>query len=489
MDRNDVSVLIRRALNDRRLYGTEPSAWSVVTDADLLLRDYSTDRSHHAPQPPLLAVLPTTAAQVSAVAKCCYANDVAMVVRGAGTGLEGGAIPYGPRTVVIDTAGFTAFAVDAANLTCWVGVGVKKLTLNKKLNQVGFLFGPDPSSNPCVGGMASTSGSGMSTVKYGTMRENVVSLRVVTPQGDVVEQTRRPVRKSSTGLELTQLYVGSEGTLGIITEVCVRIHKLQRCHAGGLAVFPTTLAACQAVVRLRQDLRHVGTLVRCELLNRGGVSAANAEYQLNLAVVPTVLLELENDLVEDTERKALRADFEVFAELFRSFGATSCVFHPTRGEMDRAWEARRGCLMAAHKYRRRKGEKVLTTDSCVPLSNLAQLIEATEKDFEAERVPCIICAHIADSNFHCLIPFSNDDERKVAERLESRLCERAVDLGGTVSGEHGVGVGKVRHLLKEHGTVHVGVQQRIKEALDPKGLMNPGKFYPHEQAKHNTAHL
>ena len=488
MDRGrDMAIALRKELSQTK-YGPEKTYWSIITDPVVLTKDYAIDRSHHTPHAPIAAVIPTTTLQVCAIARVCYENNCAMVVRGGGTGLEGASIPYGDKTIVIDMQRFQKFELDEANQHCWVGVGVTKMALNKLLNKRGFLFGPDPASNPCVGGMASTSGSGMSTIKYGTMRENVVSLRVVTPQGEDLV-TRRTVRKSSTGLDLTNVFVGSEGTLGIITEVCVKIHKLQRCHVGGYATFKSSKDACAAVVHLRQHLKHITTLVRCELLNPGGIMAANKEFKLNLEAVPTLLLELENDLVEDKERKALRADFDVLVENFKKFGAVRAEFYPTPEGMDKIWEARRGCLLAAYKYRQKKGERVYNTDTCVPLSELARCLDETEKDFEQNGMLSCICAHIADGNFHCMIPFNNDEEKRAVAAIADRLSERALKLGGTVSGEHGVGIGKVKHLLGEHGKTHIALQEKIKYAIDPKGLMNPGKFYPSEQAKHRTAHL
>lgn len=458
----------------------------LITDATRLDAEYSSDKSAHTKSIPLAAVLPTTPELVAAVVKLCDKFDVPITPRGAGTGLEGGCIPYG-RGLVIDTSKLLDITIDKNNNCAWVGAGVKKLQLNKHLSQFGFVFGPDPASNPSVGGMVSTSGSGMSTVKYGTTRENIVSLKVVTASGELI-QTRRVVRKSSTGLDLTNLYCGSEGTLGVICAVCVKLNPLLTHISGGFGAFETTSQAVAAVVDVRR-LR-LSTLVRCELLNTGGVVAANKEYGTTLAPHPTILIELQDAEPIDA---AMRSQFERIAAVFAKHGATSVTFLSDREQLDAIWEARRGCLWAAAKYRggakKKKADKVLNTDVCVPMEHLAQCVSETEADFESLGVPCVICAHVADGNFHTMIPHETEVERKAAEELETRMCQRALRFGGTVSGEHGVGIGKVKHLISEHGAAHIAVQRRIKEALDPKGLFNRGCFYPHEQQKHGTAHL
>ena len=406
-----------------------------------------------------------------------------MTPRGAGTGLEGGCIAYA-QGVVVNTSMIKTFALDKSNMTCWVGAGWRKMELNTRLKQDGLLFGPDPASNPSIGGMASTSGSGMSTLKYGTTRENVVSLRVVTPQGNLI-QTRRVVRKASSGLDITQLYVGSEGTLGIIVDVYVKVHPYLPCRAGGVVAFASTEDAVSSVVEIKTKQSSLPTLVRCELLNSDGVRASNAAYSMTLPIAPTVLIEQY-----DHSPEQLKKEFETMEKIFRTHRATSVQCVAKADELDGLWEARRGCLMAASAYRKApKKERVLNTDVCVPITELTRTVKDTEEDFAKRGVPCIICAHIADGNFHCMIPFTTEEENQTAHLLERRVVERALLAGGTISGEHGVGIGKVKFVTQEHGEHHVKVQETIKAALDPDDLMNPGTFYPSQQAKFGTSHL
>jgi D-lactate dehydrogenase (cytochrome) len=455
-----------------------------IDDQPRLLRDYGTDRSFHTPSAPSAAMLPSSPDDVAEIVKLCAQRKITMTPRGAGSGLEGGCIPYS-RGVVIDTSLIRSFRLDRSNGICWVGAGMRKMELNKQLNKEGLLFGPDPASNPSVGGMASTSGSGMSTLKYGTTRENVVSLLVVTPQGHLI-QTRRAVRKASSGLDLTQLYIGSEGTLGIIVEVCVKVHPLLRERAGGIITFASSSDAVNSVVTIKTALSApLPSLVRCELLNAGGVAAANQAYSTTLAVAPTVLVELF-----DSTAAQLARDFNALSEIFQKHHATSMNFITKADELDAVWEARRGCLMAASMFRRcAKNEKVLNTDVCVPITELSRTVCETEEDFRQAGFPCLICAHIADGNFHCMIPFTNKADEATARQLERRVVERAIRAGGTCSGEHGVGIGKVKFLTLEHGEAHIKVQEAIKAALDPDDIMNPGTFYPVQQARWGTAHL
>lgn len=434
------------------------------------LEEYGADRGLHDPSLPDAVAIPQSAEEVSAVVRFCHEHNVYMTVRGAGTGLEGGCIPY-QGGLVISTAELKRIDIDDATNTVWVGAGVLKLELDHALAKRNLLFGPDPSSNPSLGGMASTSGSGMTTLKYGTTRENVYSLLVVTPEGHLI-QTRRPVRKSSTGLDLTQLYCGSEGTLGVIVELLLRVQPRPSLRSGAILVFDETAAAVQTIVEVRESLS-LATLTKCELLNAEGVRCGNRFYKTQLVEAPTLLLEFTDN---DAER--MRADWERFFAVACRYAVIQpqCQYLSSGAELDEVWEARRGCHFAAHKYRGSR-DKVFSSDVCVPLTKLTECVAETEKDFAASNFPCFICAHIADGNFHCLVPFADDTEKQQMFQLLDRLIERALKMGGTVSGEHGIGVGKIKYLLREHGEEHCQVQRRIKQALDPRGLLNPGKFY------------
>ncbi|KAK7200724.1 D-lactate dehydrogenase-like protein [Novymonas esmeraldas] len=463
-------------------------AWKpkdFVLDQDRLRRLYSKDKSSHIPSVPAAAVAPLSPALVGAIVKICAKEKVPITPRGAGTGLEGACIPYAGG-IVIDTGNLQRLDIDCENACVWVGAGVSKLHLSKAVAKHGFVFGPDPSSNPSVGGMVATSGSGMSTLKYGTTRENVISLLVVTPQGNLV-QTRQVVRKSSAGLELTQLYIGSEGTLGIVCEACFRLFPATKHNAGGYATFDSTEDAVRAVVAVKRAAAP-DTLLRCELLNKGAVICANNYSHTSLPESATVLLEFVSN---DSWLRDVRKDYKALERIFKKEGrARSTRFLKDGKQMDSVWDARRGCLFATMNCSKEKGvQQVITTDVCVPLSKLAQCVSETEADFAVNDRPCLICAHISDGNFHILIPYCDPEDFKRARELEQRMVVRAVEAGGTVSGEHGIGVGKVCHVVREHGKGHIAVQESIKRALDPDNIMNPGCFYPSQQVLFPTAHL
>lgn len=458
-----------------------PEKQLVVSEKMLDL--YSKDESHHMHVLPAAAVIPSSVEEVVAVVKVCAAHKVPMTPRGAGTGVEGGAIPYAGG-IVIDTAGLTSMSFDTDNACVWAGAGVRKLALNRAASERGFLFGPDPASDPSVGGMVSTSGSGMSTLRYGTTRENVIALRVVTPRGDVV-QTRQVVRKASSGLELTQLYMGSEGTLGILCEVCFRLFPETKYSAGGYAAFESTGDAVRSVVALRQ--RGVPqTLLRCELMNKGIVEATNSYCKTALPEMAIVLLEFTGN---DQGMSDIKGDYEYVEKIFKEVGKAKVMHYLRPGkEMDNVWAARRSCYFSA-MHSRGKVEKVFGTDVCVPISKLTEIIEYTEDEFAKANKKCLICAHISDGNFHLIIPFANKQEIAELRVLETKMIKRAIELGGTTSGEHGIGVGKVHLVVGEHGQSHIDVQEAIKAALDKDNLMNPGVFYPFQQRLYPTAHL
>jgi len=435
------------------------------------------DQSRHAACAPFAVALPSTVEAVQAVVRACAAHRVAITPRGAGSGVEGGAIPV-RGGLVLDTSRLCGVRVLPGEALAVVGPGVRKLDLAAALKPHALVFGPDPSSNPSLGGMASTSASGMTTLRYGTTRENVVSMLVVLPSGEVI-RTRTAVRKSSTGLELNQLYLGAEGTLGVIVELTLRLFPAPHARAGTLLTFASVADAAEAVAQLLRAA--LPTLLRCELLNAEAVRCTNVVFKSQFVARPTLFVECAGGALDDVRRDATAA-----ARLAQRLGGAAASDALTEGAaLDELWELRRGCYPASLGYRRATGaalagappDKVLITDVCVPLRALPAVIAATEADFEAAGLLCVICAHIADGNFHALVPYSTPAEAVACHAAEDRMISRVIAAGGTVSGEHGVGMGKVAHCLCEHGAAHMRVQACIKAALDPLGIMNPGKLY------------
>lgn len=435
---------------------------------------HSHDHSFHPGQVPGCVCYAASTADVAACMRLCRGRRVPLVARGAGTGIEGGAIPPAEGCCVVSLVRLTKVEVNVEERLATVGAGVLKLALAKALKPHGLLFGPDPSSNPSLGGMASTGGSGMSTMMWGTTKENVRGLTVVTCEGDVIEATRRArVRKSSTGYDLTNLYMGSEGTLGIITELVVKLQPIPKHRVGAVVAFSDIRPAVETVVSLQRA--GFETALRCELMNAEGVRVTNAIYETTLKEAPTLFLEFVGD-----DAEAPWAQCQAAVAMARARGAAPDPLLARDGAaLDHLWEGRRGCYLAASRYRKATGQQqlpdaILVTDVCVPIPALAECVSETEADFRGAGIPCVICAHIADGNFHCLVPYQPSD-RGGAVTLEHRLIDRALAHGGTVSGEHGVGLGKREHICREHGDVAIGVMRKIKQALDPDGILNAGK--------------
>ena len=447
-----------------------------VRDDDESRATASADAGWHASASPSFVVVARDARETSEVVRACARRRVAITPRGAGTGLEGGCVPYFGGCVLdtslmktIDLSG-----VERGDGTCAVGAGVLKNELNAALRPHGFVFGPDPSSNPSIGGMASTGGSGLSTLKYGTSKENIRSMTVVTPNGDII-RTRPATRKSSTGYELNALYLGAEGTLGVITDLVVKVHPLPRARCGAVVRFADVKSAAKTVADVAS--MNLSTLLKCELMNDEGIKVTNVVFKTSLPCEPTLFLEF----VGNDEGQTM-GDWKRFEARAAANGSRGSTFAATGEALDDLFDARRGCYLGAMRYRGLEAgtsekERVYVGDVCVPLSRLSDTISTTEAAFKRARFPCVICAHIADGNFHCLIPFK-DHERAALHALEDKVIGAAIDAGGSASGEHGVGVGKQAYILREHGAAHIGVQRAIKKALDPLNIMNPGKIFP-----------
>lgn len=427
--------------------------------------DHDRDHGLHPPHVPDVVVYPKVTSEVQLIVRLCAQHHVNMVPRGAGTGLEGGCVAY-HGGVVINTSRMKALEVKPDDFLVVCGPGWLKNELNAKLAEHKLLFGPDPSSNPCVGGMCSTGGSGLSTLKYGTTRENVVSLRVVMPDGEEI-LTRQKVRKSSAGYDLTPLFAGAEGTLGIITELTLRVFPLLPLKCGAVAAFENVATACRTVVALRSAA--INSLVRCEMVNIEMLAATNKKFGAVLPEKVTVFLELQG-----TEWDILRKDADHCEKLVCQDSIS--YRYAENDALDDLWNARRGCYWASKALKPAPGQQIYISDICVPMPRLADMVSMTEADFKAAGFPCLMCCHIADGNFHCLIPYQ-PEELAAMQALERKMIKRTIEYGGTVSGEHGVGVGKAEYLLEQHGPAYVNLMQKIKRTLDPHNLMNPGKIF------------
>ncbi|MEA2930202.1 MAG: hypothetical protein QOG38_2630 [Hyphomicrobiales bacterium] len=416
-------------------------------------------------QPPDAVVFPQSADDVRDTVRICTQHRVPVIPYGTGTSLEGHInAPYGG--VSIDFRDMNrVLAVHAEDLDCVVEPGVTRKQLNEHLRDQGLFFPIDPGADASIGGMASTRASGTNAVRYGTMKDNVLSLKVVLANGEAITTGRR-AKKSAAGYDLTRLFVGAEGTLGVITEVTVKLHGIPEQIAGGVCPFPSVEAACQATIATIQSGIPVA---RIELLDELQVKAANAYSRLGLPETPMLFLEFhgtEAGVKEQSER---------FGEISADLGGGPFRWTANAEERTKLWQARHDAYWACIGLR--PGAKAFATDVCVPLSRLAECVNETQRDIADNKLVAPIVGHVGDGNFHVSVLLDMDDPAEVAaaKRFNERLVERALAMEGTCTGEHGVGQGKMKYLAAEHGPA-LEAMRTIKRALDPQDLMNPGKI-------------
>jgi D-lactate dehydrogenase (cytochrome) len=356
-------------------------------------------------------------------------------------------------------------AVNPEDLTVTVQAGVTRKQLNAELRDTGFFFPIDPGADATIGGMAATRASGTNAVRYGTMRENVLALTVVTGEGRVVRTARR-AKKSSAGYDLTRLFVGSEGTLGIITEITLRVHPQPEAISAATCSFPSVDAAVRTTIATIQ----AGVpIARCELLDALTVKAVNARNKLGLPEMPMLLFEFHGSPAGVAEQA------EAVEAIACEHGAAAFEWATRPEDRTRLWEARHDAYFACLQLK--PGSRSFTTDVCVPISRLAECISETIRDTEQSFLPAPILGHVGDGNFHCAIlaDTSKPDELAEAERLNARIVARALAMDGTCTGEHGVGMHKMDFLREEHGDDALDLMARIKRSFDPLGILNPGK--------------
>jgi D-lactate dehydrogenase (cytochrome) len=436
-----------------------------LSTAAAMRERHGKDASYHPCVPPDAVAFVHSTREVSETVKICARHKVPIIPFGAGTAFEGhiAALRGG---VCLDLSPMNRIVqVNAGDLDATVEAGVTHEQLNEHLQGTSLFFPVDPGANASLGGMASTRASGTNAVRYGTMRENVLSLTVVLPDGRVIRTARR-ARKSAAGYDLTRLFVGAEGTLGVITELTVRLYGIPAAMSSARCCFPSVGAAVNAVI---QTIQAGVPMARMELVNATMVDAINRYAQLKLPVAPTLWLDFhgtEADVAEQAQRvQRIAADH----------GGANFTWTANPEDRLELWKARHDAVYAMKALR--PGAQLWPTDACVPLSQLAECITETEKDIAASFLPAPIAGHVGDGNFHLGIVLDPNDPKEVAEaeRLNERLVHRALALDGTCSGEHGVGYGKIDFLVAEHGEA-ITVMRAIKQAIDPDNLMNPGKI-------------
>jgi D-lactate dehydrogenase (cytochrome) len=406
-------------------------------------------------------------AEVQEVVRLCADNRVPIIAFGTGTSLEGHINAPGGG-ISLDLSRMNRIvSVNPEDLDCTVEPGVTREDLNTYLRDTGLFFPIDPGANASLGGMASTRASGTNAVRYGTMRDNVISLRAVMADGRVIRTARR-ARKTSAGYDLTRLLVGAEGTLGIITELTLKLYGIPQAISGGVCQFPSIEAACQTVIATIQ----MGIPVaRIELVNALSMRSINQYSKLDYAESPCLFLEFHG-----TE-SGVAEQAQTFGEIAEEFGGGPFQWTNVAEERAKLWKARHNAYWAGMTLR--PGAKALSTDVCVPISRLAECIAQTEADIAESGLIAPIVGHVGDGNFHVLVLMDPESKEEIerAEAFVGRLNMRAISMDGTCTGEHGIGQGKASFLIDELGPA-VDTMRAIKAALDPQNIMNPGKILP-----------
>ncbi len=417
-------------------------------------------------QPPDAVVFPQATEDVQEVVRLCAKHRVPVIAFGTGTSLEGQV--NAPRGgICLDFHDMNrVLAVHAEDLDCVVQPGVTRKQLNEYLRDQGVFFPIDPGADASLGGMAATRCSGTNAVRYGTMKDNVLALKVVLANGEVMTTARR-AKKSAAGYDLTRLLIGSEGTLGIITELTLKLAGIPEAISSGICPFPSVEAACNATILTIQSGIPVA---RIELLDAPQVRACNLYSKLTLPEVPMLFLEFHGtdaSVAEQAER---------FGEIAQELGGGPLDWTTRAEDRSKLWQARHDAYWAARALR--PGTQCLASDVCVPISRLAECVTETQRDIEQSRLTAPILGHVGDGNFHLslVVDLNDADEVSRVKALLERLVDRALAMDGTCTGEHGVGQGKMKYLLAEHGEPALAAMRAIKRALDPLDILNPEKI-------------
>jgi len=421
--------------------------------------------SWHPVQAPDAVCFVRSTAEVAAVVKLCAASATPVIAFGTGTSLEG-QVQAVNGGICIDLSQMNQILeVNNEDMDCRVQAGVTRRELNHYLHDTGLFFPIDPGADTSLGGMTATRASGTNAVRYGTMRENVLALTVVTANGEVIKTGTR-ARKSAAGYDLTRLFVGSEGTLGIITEIGLRLHGLCESISAAIVNFPDVRAAAETTIMTIQ----MGIpIARIELLDKAYIKATNAYSKTDYPELDTLFLEFHGTSAGVAEQ------VQIFDEISQEFGATGFQWAQKEEDRNRLWRARHDAYYAG--LAARPGYRGYVTDVCVPISRLADCITETQTDIAASGLFAPVLGHVGDGNFHSTMFIDPDDAAMLEQALEidKRMVQRALAMGGTCTGEHGIGFGKLKHMRNEHGDGAIATMQAVKKALDPQNIMNPGK--------------
>ena len=425
------------------------------------------DESPFPVTPPEVVVFCESTDEVAAVVRLAAEHQVPVIPYGVGSSLEGHLLAV-QGGISLDVSAMTQIVrINPEDLTATVQAGVTREQLNQAVRDQGLFFPIDPGANASLGGMAATRASGTNAVRYGTMRENVLGLTVVTASGEVIRTGTR-ARKSSAGYDLTRLFVGSEGTLGVMTEVTLKLYPLPEAVSAAVCHFADVKSAVNATIQIIQ----MGVpIARCELLDLNAVRFINAQSKLELRESPMLLMEFHGSVA------GVKEQAETVQAITADAGGEAFEWASTPEERTRLWTARHKAYFAGMQTN--PGCRTVTTDTCVPISRLAEIIDASVAEADSTGLPYYIVGHVGDGNFHLAYLVKDGDaaQRALAESMSERMVKRAIALEGTCTGEHGIGLHKMGFLVEEAGDGAVQMMRQIKCALDPKNIMNPGKIF------------
>lgn len=461
------AVRPRRPLPAALLVELQTAFGERVSTALAVRTHHGRDESPFDPQLPDAVIFAESIDEVRAAVELCARHGVPIIPYGSGSSLEGHLLAV-EGGVSLDLSGMNRIvSIDAEDLSATVQAGVSRKTLNEALRETGLFFPIDPGADASIGGMTATRASGTNAVRYGTMRENVLGLSVVLADGRVIRTGTR-ARKSSAGYDLTRLFVGSEGTLGVITEVTVRLYPLPEAVSAAVCAFETMGDAVRAVI---ETIQMGVPVARVEFVDGLAIRAINRHSNLALKESPTLFFEFHGT------QASVREQAERVQEIAAEHGGSGFEWATKPEERSRLWSARHNAFFAMIQLK--PGSRAVSTDTCVPISRLAECVVETEEDLRGSPLLCPIVGHVGDGNFHVcmLIDPAKPEELVEAERLNERIVARALRMGGTCTGEHGVGLHKMGFLLDEHGSDAIDVMRTLKHALDPHNLMNPGKIF------------
>ena len=449
----------------------KPLIGDRVSTQPSVLELHGHDESWHKPMPPDAVCFAQSTEEVSDIVAICHQYGVPIIPFGTGTGMEGQVVAVRGGICVDLSQMNKILEVNQGDFDCRVQAGVTRKQLNEHLRQTGLFFSIDPGADASIGGMAATRASGTNSIRYGTMQENVLSLKVVTADGRVIKTGGRS-KKSAAGYDLTHLFVGSEGTLGIIVEIVLRLHPQAESIAAASVCFNDVEGAVSAV---QMTMQHSIPMARIELLDGAQIAAINSYSKTQYPAKPTLFVEFHGSEAGVQEQATL------FGEICDEHNGGQFSWTANTEERSRMWAARHNAAYAAMAVR--PGAKAIATDICVPISKLAECIREIREDAEQNsELPTMLAGHVGDGNFHFVFVLDRDNPEEVAQMqaIHRRAILKALAVDGTCTGEHGIGLGKQEYLVDEFGIDALKVMQNIKKALDPKGIMNPGKKLPLE---------